>query len=162
MSAIIKEIDLENQAIREKEPLTVERIRAKNITVGVVGLGYVGFPLSLVFAEAGVKVIGFDVDKSKVDSIKAGRSYIKHIDHGRLKKAEITQKLTTTIDFKSISSCDAVIICVPTPLDHHLEPDLRFVVDTCQTIAPHLKPHTLVSLESTTWPGTTDEIVGPL
>lgn len=143
-------------------PLSIDRIRAKSITVGVVGLGYVGLPLSLVFAEAGVKVIGFDIDQAKIDAIAEGKSYIRHINHGRLQKACTSKLLTATTDYKHVAECDAVIICVPTPLDHHLEPDLRYIVETCNAIAPHLQPHTLVSLESTTWPGTTEEVVKPI
>jgi len=143
-------------------PLTLERISKKQITVGIVGLGYVGFPLSLVFAEAGVKVIGFDIDASKIAHIAEGKSYIRHINHSRLQKALAGKLFAATNDYKRVAECDAIIICVPTPLDHHLEPDLRFIVETSQAIAPHLQPHTLVSLESTTWPGTTEEVVQPI
>lgn len=143
-------------------PISIERIKAKKITVGIVGLGYVGFPLSLVFAEAGVKVIGFDVDESKVIAIAEGRSYIKHINHGRLQEVRKRFDFSATTDYKHAAECDAIIICVPTPLDHHLEPDLRFIVQTCDAIAPYIQPHTLVSLESTTWPGTTEEVVQPI
>lgn len=143
-------------------PISIDRIRAKEITVGIVGLGYVGFPLALVFAEAGVKVIGFDIDQSKISAIATGQSYIRHINHGRLQEAKKSQRLIATSDYKEITQCDAVIICVPTPLDHHLEPDLRFIVETSEAIAPYLQPHTLVSLESTTWPGTTEEVVQPI
>ncbi len=139
--------------------ITKERIKSKQVTLGVVGLGYVGYPLSLVFVEAGVRVIGFDIDDSKITAITNGVSYIKHINHGRLQKALATGLFHATSDFSQVANCDAIIICVPTPLDAHLEPDLHYIIDTCKTIAPHLKPHTLVSLESTTWPGTTDEVV---
>lgn len=142
--------------------LTVERIRSKQITIGIIGLGYVGFPLSLAFAETDVPVIGFDIDAKKIQAIDEGVSYIKHINHDRLHKVKKKKTLTATSDFQKISRCDVVIICVPTPLDHHLEPDLRYIVETCKTIAPYLKPHALVSLESTTWPGTTEEVVKPL
>lgn len=143
-------------------PISLERIKTKKVTIGIVGLGYVGFPLSLVFAEADVNVIGFDIDEKKIAAIRAGKSYIHHINHGRLQTVCEKNTLTATSDFNKIAQCDAVIICVPTPLDHHLEPDLRFVVETCESIAPHIQPHTLVSLESTTWPGTTDEVVLPI
>lgn len=143
-------------------PISIDRIRAKEITVGIVGLGYVGFPLSLVFAEAGVKVIGFDIDESKIQAIAQGKSYIRHINHGRLQKIRQQNLFTATTDYSNIAKCDAIIICVPTPLDHHLEPDLRFIVETSESIAPYLQPHTLVSLESTTWPGTTEEVVQPI
>lgn len=143
-------------------PISIDRIKAKKVTVGIVGLGYVGFPLALVFAEAGVNVIGFDIDESKISAIAEGKSYIRHINHGRLQEARKTQRLKATSDYKLISECDAIIICVPTPLDHHLEPDLRFIVQTADAIAPHIQPHTLVSLESTTWPGTTEEVLQPI
>ncbi|PJD95495.1 MAG: UDP-N-acetyl-D-glucosamine dehydrogenase [Parachlamydia sp.] len=143
-------------------PISLEAIKEKKITVGIVGLGYVGFPLSLVFAEAGVTVIGFDIDESKISAIAQGQSYIHHINHGRLQRVRAAHKFSATSDYSKIAACQAIIICVPTPLDHHLEPDLRFVVETCESIAPHLQPHTLVSLESTTWPGTTDEVVLPI
>ncbi|MBX7066603.1 MAG: nucleotide sugar dehydrogenase [Parachlamydiales bacterium] len=141
-------------------PITLEKIKAKQVTVGVVGLGYVGLPLSLVFADANVKIIGFDIDLNKIKAIDEGRSYIRHIASDRLKNAR--SLFHATVDFKQIAQCDAVIICVPTPLDQHLEPDLRYIVDTSEAIAPHLQPHTLVSLESTTWPGTTEEVMKPI
>lgn len=143
-------------------PISIDRIKSKNITVGIVGLGYVGFPLALVFAEAGVKVIGFDIDETKVKAIAEGQSYIRHINHGRLQNVKKNHQFSATSDYKHVSDCDAVIICVPTPLDHHLEPDLRFIVQTSEAIAPYLQPHTLVSLESTTWPGTTEEVMQPI
>lgn len=141
-------------------PITHDRIKSKQIKVGVVGLGYVGLPLSLVFADAGVNVIGFDIDPEKILAIAENRSYIRHISSERMKTAQ--PHFRATADFKEIRHCDAVIICVPTPLDQHLEPDLRFIVETSEAIAPHLQPHTLVSLESTTWPGTTEEIMKPI
>jgi len=141
-------------------PITIDRIKEKKITIGVVGLGYVGLPLSLVFANAGVKVIGFDIDPSKIAAIAAGKSYIRHIHADQLKKAK--DFFHATADFKQIAQCDAVIICVPTPLSHNLEPDLHFIIDTTEAITPHLQPHTLVSLESTTWPGTTEEVMQPI
>lgn len=142
--------------------LTIERIESKQITVGIVGLGYVGYPLALSFAEAGVKVIGFDIDQFKISSINSGNSYIRHIKADRLQELVNNGTLTATADFARVGECDALIICVPTPLTHHMEPDLRFIEDTCRSIAPHIRPYTLVSLESTTWPGTTDEVVRPI
>lgn len=143
-------------------PITIDRIRSKEVTVGIIGLGYVGFPLALAFAEAGIQVIGFDIDEKKIAAIAAGESYIRHINHGRLQQVCQSKHMSATADFQQIKNCDAVIICVPTPLDHHLEPDLRFIVQTAETIAPYLQPHTLVSLESTTWPGTTEEVLQPI
>lgn len=142
--------------------LSLEQIKSKSITVGIIGLGYVGYPLALVFVEAGVSVIGFDIDQNKIDAINAGKNYIRHINHDRLQKAQKSGRLKATKDFSQIAKCDAIIICVPTPLSNHLEPDLRYILNTCESIAPHIQPHTLVSLESTTWPGTTDEVVMPI
>lgn len=141
--------------------LTLEKIREKKIKVGVVGLGYVGYPLSLVFSRAGVQVLGFDIDRQKIAMLNEGKSYIKHIDHRSLAEA-LDAGFSATDDFSRIAECQAIIICVPTPVDSHLEPDLRFIADTCKSIAPHLAPGTLVSLESTTWPGTTREVVQPI
>lgn len=143
-------------------PISLERIEQKNLTIGIVGLGYVGLPLALVFSEAGVKVIGFDIDPSKIDSLNEGISYIKHIGNERLSKTRQGDLFIATTDYSLVAKCDAIILCVPTPLDYHLEPDLRYIVESCKSIAPYLKPDTLVSLESTTWPGTTQEVVQPL
>lgn len=139
--------------------LTIENIQDKKAKVGIIGLGYVGLPLSLVFVESETKVIGFDIDESKINAIHKGKSYIKHIHNDRLEAAMKTHRLEVTNDFKKIAECDAIIICVPTPLNQNLEPDLNYIIDTCKKISPYLQPHTLVSLESTTWPGTTDEVV---
>ncbi len=141
-------------------PLTLDRIQSKSCTVGIVGLGYVGLPLALVFAEAGFRVIGLDIDPAKPKAIAEGRSYIKHIAAERLVK--VRGRFTATTSFAQAAQCDAIIICVPTPLDHHLEPDLRFITDTGHALAPHVAPHTLVVLESTTWPGTTVEVLQPI
>jgi len=130
--------------------------------LGVVGLGYVGYPLSLVFAEENVRVIGFDIDHRKVEAINRGKGYFTHLNSHRISEVVEAGFFSATNDFHQIAECDAVIICVPTPLNLHLEPDLRFVTNTCETIAPHLQSGTLVSLESTTWPGTTQEVVKPI
>jgi len=140
-------------------PISFENIRDKSVTVGVIGMGYVGLPLSLAFTEAGVNVIGFDVDTGKIEKLNRGESYFKHFNGDRVSKAIESGKLRATDDFSMVDKCGAVLICVPTPLDQHLEPDLRYVTETCHTIAPHLRPETLVSLESTTWPGTTEEVI---
>lgn len=143
-------------------PLTLEGIQNKEVTVGVIGLGYVGFPLSLAFAEKKVKVIGFDVDKTKIEAINEGRSYIHHIPKEKVKSCVDQKLFFATTDFSLTKECQALIICVPTPLGSHMEPDLRFIEVTCESIAPHLQKGTLVSLESTTWPGTTDEVMRPI
>ncbi len=140
--------------------MLLKKIKQKTLTVGIVGLGYVGFPLSLVFAESGIKVMGFDVDPEKIQAINKGESYIRHINHGRLEKTK--PFFTATTDFEKISQCEAVIVCVPTPVNDYLEPDLSYIESTSRSIAPFLQPNTLVSLESTTWPGTTEEVMQPI
>ena len=124
--------------------------------IGIVGLGYVGLPLSMQFAKSGLHVTGFDVDAGKVESLNAGRSYIEHLPSVMVAEMAATGRFLATTDFKRVSEVEAVLICVPTPLGHHREPDLSFVLQTGQSIAPHLRKGTLVVLESTTYPGTTD------
>jgi UDP-N-acetyl-D-glucosamine dehydrogenase len=125
--------------------------------IAVVGLGYVGLPLSLQFARAGVEVLGFDVDKQKVDALNAGKSYIKHIEAPDIAEVVNSGKFMASIDFSRIKETEAVIICVPTPLNKNREPDISYIVDTGKAIAPHMTEGCLVVLESTTYPGTTDE-----
>ncbi len=139
--------------------LTTTTISQRRAVVGVIGLGYVGVPLALTFAESGFTVIGFDTDPGKLPKLATGVSYFRHIPDARIAAAK---GFSATGDFSRIARCDAVIICVPTPLDEHLQPDLRFIEETCRSIAPHLGAGTLVVLESTTWPGTTVEVVKPL
>src|SRR5438552_4780845 len=123
----------------------------------VVGLGYVGLPLAIQFARSGAAVLGLDIDQAKVDEINAGRSYIKHIAPGTINEALKADRLRASTDFSAIKDASAVIICVPTPLNKNREPDISFILETGRAIAPHLSKGTLVSLESTTYPGTTDE-----
>ncbi|MCU0797223.1 MAG: nucleotide sugar dehydrogenase [Akkermansiaceae bacterium] len=130
---------------------------AKDQTIGVVGLGYVGLPLLLAYASGGYQALGFDIDPSKIDSLAAGRTYIKHIPDSQVASAKSSGKLDATTDFSRVSECDAIILCVPTPLDEHFEPDLSYVIATIESIVPHLRKGQTVSLESTTYPGTTDE-----
>ena len=128
--------------------------------VGVVGLGYVGLPLSLRFSGCGFPVLGFDIDADKAAMLNAGRSYIDHID-GEQVAAARARGFEATIDFSRASDCDAIIICVPTPLNRQLEPDLSFVTGTLDRLSPHVRAGQLISLESTTYPGTTREEVVP-
>jgi UDP-N-acetyl-D-glucosamine dehydrogenase len=137
----------------------IQQIHQKDITVGVVGLGYVGLPLLLAYVKAGCRAIGFDIDSSKIDHLQAGRSYIKHIPSGEVSDARSSGRLDATTDFSRISECDAIILCVPTPLDHHLDPDLSYVTNTLDSVVPHLRENQILSLESTTYPGTTEEEV---
>lgn len=137
-----------------------DRIAQGNVRVGVYGLGYVGLPLSLRFAEVGLNVLGFDIDASKVRQLNAGASYIERLPPAVIQRA-LSQGFEATEDFARTSEVDVLIICVPTPLNPHREPDLSFIVDTIEAALPHMKPGQLVSLESTTWPGTTDEMLAP-
>ncbi|GJQ22169.1 MAG: UDP-N-acetyl-D-glucosamine dehydrogenase [Bacteroidia bacterium] len=140
----------------------IEKIKNKEAVVGVIGLGYVGLPLALCFAEKGFKAIGFDIDQSKVNSLEKNQSYIKHIPSARIEKARVAQKFFPTADFSRLSECDAILIAVPTPLNKNREPDMTYVVSTCESITPRLRKGQLVVLESTTYPGTTEELVVPI
>ena len=136
------------------------RVKENNFTVGIIGLGYVGLPLALEFALKGIKVIGFDLDEFKINKIlKEKKSYIKHIPSDKIKKAVETKKLTATTNFAKLPDADALIICVPTPLNTNREPDMSYVVNTAEVIGKYLRKGHFVSLESTTYPGTTDEIL---
>jgi UDP-N-acetyl-D-glucosamine dehydrogenase len=128
-------------------------------TIGVIGLGYVGLPLGLAFAERGLRVLGFDVDPSKIVSLNEGRSYIHHIASERVAAVVRAERFLGTADFKRLGECDAVIICVPTPLTETRDPDLSYVASTTEQIKAVLRPGQLIVLESTTYPGTTDELV---
>lgn len=128
-------------------------------TIGVVGLGYVGLPLVLAYAAKGYATLGFDIDPSKINSLHAGRSYIKHISTDSVAAARQSGKLDATTDFSRIAECDAIILCVPTPLDEHFEPDLSYVTNTLDSVIPYLRAGQTLSLESTTYPGTTAEEV---
>ena len=140
----------------------LDRIAQRKAHVGVIGQGYVGLPLALVFQEAGFTVTGFDVDAKKVAAIGRGESFIKHIGPERVAKAVQSGKYTATTDFDRLGQCDAVIICVPTPLGKHREPDNSYIHSTAREISKRLRKDQLVILESTTYPGTTDEEVLPI
>lgn len=136
------------------------RIDSKTAIVGVYGLGYVGLPLALRFAEVGLKVIGFDIDATKVDKLNSGGSYIERLVPERIQKAQ-RNGFEATTDFARTAEADALIICVPTPLSRYREPDLSFIEGTVDAMLPYLRAGQLISLESTTWPGTTEEILRP-
>jgi UDP-N-acetyl-D-glucosamine dehydrogenase len=136
-----------------------EKFESKSAVVGVVGLGYVGLPLVLAYASRGFPTIGFDIDPGKITQLLDGRSYIKHIPGECVAAARESGKLDATGDFARIGECDAVILCVPTPLDEHFEPDLSYVTNTLDAVIPGMRPGQVLSLESTTYPGTTDEEV---
>lgn len=130
--------------------------------IGVVGLGYVGLPLAKVAAAAGFSVLGFDVDQSKIDALRQGRSYIRHIPDEQIAPLVENGGLEATTDFSRAAEVDAILICVPTPLTRNREPDVSYIVSTAEAIAPHLRPCQLVVLESTTYPGTTAEVMAPI
>lgn len=136
------------------------RLNDKSAIIGIIGLGYVGLPLVLRYAEVGYKVIGFDIDQSKVDHIANGTSYIEHISAESIARA-VNQGFEATTDFTRASEVDALILCVPTPLNKYREPDLSFVLDTTDSLIPYMRAGQVLSLESTTYPGTTDEELLP-
>jgi UDP-N-acetyl-D-glucosamine dehydrogenase len=138
------------------------RFRARAATIGVIGLGYVGLPLLRTAAERGFHALGFDIDHAKVARINAGGSYIKHIPGDSIAALRRTGRLEASADFARLREADAIILCVPTPLTRQREPDLTFVVRTTEAVAPHLRRGQLVVLESTTYPGTTREVMQPI
>lgn len=141
--------------------LLTQAIRNRTGKVGVVGLGYVGLPLAMLFARAGFPVTGFDVDRTKVDKLNAGSSYIQRILPEEIAQLRATG-FSASAEYSDVSKMQAIIICVPTPLDEHQGPDLRYIEDTARSLSPHLCPGQLVILESTTYPGTTEEVLIPL
>lgn len=142
--------------------LLEEKIIKKDAVIGVIGLGYVGLPLVKTFLGAGFPVIGFDVDRKKVSLLNRSRSYIKHVTGKDLKPYIAEKKFRATADFEALAEADVVIICVPTPLDTHRNPDLSYVLQTTETVATYLRKGQLVVLESTTYPGTTEEQMLPI
>ncbi len=139
----------------------VERIRNRQAVVGVLGLGYVGLPLVEVFVRKGFPVIGLDVDPEKVDALKRGRTYIKHIPDATIARL-IAGGFQPTTDFARARECDAILICVPTPLTANREPDMTYVVGSCESLVPHLRAGQMIVLESTTYPGTTTDVMKPI
>jgi len=133
----------------------IEKIRARRAKIGIIGLGYVGLPLAIEFCKTGFEVIGFDIDEGKIEILKRGKSYIKHIEDAKI--AQILPKFRPSSNFSELSNVDCIIICVPTPLNKYREPDMSYVFSTGEVIAKYLKKGQLVVLESTTYPGTTDE-----
>lgn len=142
----------------------LEKIGNRSATVGVVGLGYVGLPLLIEFGRAGFRVLGLDVDENKADLLKKGESYIRHIESEAIASIFSSggDKADATTDFDRVSECDALLICVPTPLTHHREPDLSYIEITAKNMAPALRKGQLIVLESTTYPGTTEDILTPI
>jgi UDP-N-acetyl-D-glucosamine dehydrogenase len=139
-----------------------QKIADRTAVTGVIGLGYVGLPLGMACARGGFRTVGFDVDDSKIQELNAGRSYIEAVLGEDLKEQVKAGQFRATSDFAEMAECDVLMICVPTPLTSHREPDLSFVSQTAAVIARHLRPNQLIVLESTTYPGTTDEVVVPI
>lgn len=139
-----------------------QKIENKSCLVGIIGLGYVGLPLALVFSRVGFKVLGFDNDIKKVELLNSGQSYIKHISSDEVAAVRNTGYLEATADFKRLNEPDAILICLPTPLTAQREPDLTYIKNAASTISACLRPGQLIILESTTYPGTTDEVILPV
>jgi len=136
-----------------------KKINRDTALVGIIGLGYVGLPLALAFAEKGIPVIGFDIDTDKIKTLNRGGNYISHIDGSRIKKVVKSETLRATTDFTRLDEPDAIIICVPTPLTAQRNPDLSYIIKTAEQIRERLRRGQLIVLESTTYPGTTEELL---
>ena len=141
---------------------TLEKFRRREALVGILGLGYAGLPLACSFGEAGFKTVGFDIDSAKIKRLRNGESYVGNVPSERLAKLVTSGRLSATDSYEELATCDAAIVCVPTPLDDARNPDLSFVVSTALEVRKFLHPGQLVVLESTTYPGTTEEVVLPI
>lgn len=150
------------KVMRETVKPLLERIEAREARVGIVGLGYVGLPLGIAFAEAGFPVLGLDIDKRKVEKISHGESYIKHIASEPVRRLAKAGKLKASTDFSQAGDLDCIVICVPTPLTSARDPDMSYIIATGESLAPHVRPGQLFVLESTTYPGTTEEVLKPI
>lgn len=139
----------------------IKKFNNKKAIIGIIGLGYVGLPLTLEYLTEGYTVIGFDIDQNKTDSLKNGKSYIEHIDVSKIKDSYDKGTFLPTTDFSKANETDALILCVPTPLNDHREPDLSYVIGSLEALLPYLKKGQVLSLESTTYPGTTEEELKP-
>ena len=139
----------------------IEKLKSKKAVIGIVGMGYVGLPLFLRYAEVGYRVIGIDIDQDRVDCLNSGKSYIEHISSEKIIKA-FAGDTCAVINFEEVGKVDALIICVPTPLNKYREPDLSFVTSTLDSVKGYLRKDQVLSLESTTYPGTTDELLLPV
>lgn len=140
----------------------LQKIEDRNYRIGIIGLGYVGLPLLWTFYQKGFSLTGFDVDQQKTDELESGKSYIKHFRDEQISEMMQSGRVQVTTDFTRVDEVDAILMCVPTPLDDHREPDMSYVETTVETIGPNLKKGHLLVLESTTYPGTTDELIKPL
>ncbi|MDX1639933.1 MAG: NAD(P)-binding domain-containing protein, partial [Balneolaceae bacterium] len=140
----------------------LQKIERKDFTIGIIGLGYVGLPLMWTFHKNGMPVMGFDIDQDKIDCLKEGRPYIKHLGSDMMQTLAGSDRADATADFDRLPEADALLLCVPTPLDDHREPDMEYVEKTSLTVGDHLREGQLVILESTTYPGTTEELIIPI
>ena len=140
----------------------LQKIDEKDYTIGIIGLGYVGLPLMWTFHQNDMPVLGFDIDKEKIKCIKEGRPYIKHLGDEMMQTLAKSDKCDATTDFSRLTEADAIMMCVPTPLDKYREPDMEYVESTCHTVGKYLKKGQLVILESTTYPGTTEDLIIPI
>ena len=140
----------------------LKKIENKTAVIGIIGLGYVGLPLALEYAVRGFKTIGFDIDERKIPILNSGKSYIKHIKTDKIKKTVGNKKFFATADFTRLPEVDAIIICVPTPLNEHREPDMTYIENSGRMVAQYLREGQFISLESSTYPGTTEEILLPM
>lgn len=140
----------------------INKIEKKEFKIGIVGLGYVGLPLMWTFHKNGMPVVGFDIDQKKIDNLNQGIPYIKHLGPEMMEELSKSDKCSATSDFSKLGEVDSILMCVPTPLDSHREPDMSYVEETTKTVAKYLRKGQLVILESTTWPGTTEELMIPI
>ena len=140
----------------------VSRARDRDLQVAIIGLGYVGLPLMMAFHREGFRVLGVDIDQAKIDLLEKGENYIEHLDDAYVSEMSRSDRFRATTDFSELSAADAILICVPTPLTKQREPDLSFICKTAEAIAPHLSRGALVGLESTTYPGTSEEVLIPI
>ncbi|PHR56628.1 MAG: UDP-N-acetyl-D-glucosamine dehydrogenase [Robiginitomaculum sp.] len=140
----------------------VKRVESKKLVIGIVGLGYVGLPLARAYIDVSLNVVGYDINEAKLAQLRSGQSGIRHIEDSFVKKSMADGSLQVTSDITDLKQVDAILICVPTPLDIHQQPDLSYVVSTCEALAPVLQKGQIVILESTTYPGTTEEVIKPI
>lgn len=140
----------------------IDKIKNKTSVIGIIGLGYVGLPLALEFAHKGFNVIGFDIDESKIPVLSSGKSYIKHIESAKISPVVENGKFVATSDFSRLPEVDAIIIAVPTPLNEHREPDMTYIINSSKVVSKFLRKGQIVVLESSTYPGTTEEVMKPL
>ena len=140
----------------------LNKISNKDITIGIIGIGYVGLPLAFEFAKNKVKAIGFDVDEKKVRELNSGNNYIEDLDSGKVRKLVESGFLRATLDFSELANCDVIFICVPTPFTENKDPDISYIIDAAEVISKYIKKHQIIVLKSTTFPGTTEKFVKPI